>query len=253
MATFAIGDIHGNLAALQDLLGQIHGEVSKDDVVVFLGDYIDRGDDSRGCIDAILSFRDEGEARVFCLKGNHEDWLLRTRADYRRHSWLIAMEAFPTIRSYSAEAEHTLREALSQAGADAYMDHCPLPYEVFFDAVPQTHHAFLSELTLSFDGPDCFCSHAGLNPQVALSDQSPRSLIWGSDGFPAGYSGPLTIVYGHHNDPERDSAGWPHPRIVGNAIGIDTIAHGVLTAIRMPDRHVFQSGRHVNTGSVPTG
>jgi hypothetical protein len=150
MATFAIGDIHGNLAALQDLLGQIHGEVSKDDVVVFLGDYIDRGDDSRGCIDAVLSFRDEGKARVFCLKGNHEDWLLRTRADYRRHSWLIAMEAFPTIRSYSAEAEHTLREALSQAGADAYMDHCPLPYEVFFDALPQTHHAFLSELTLSY-------------------------------------------------------------------------------------------------------
>ena len=76
MATFAVGDIHGNLSALRDVLDQIRGEVRRRDTVVFLGDYIDRGPDSKGCIDAILKFRDESVATVVGLLGNHEDWLL---------------------------------------------------------------------------------------------------------------------------------------------------------------------------------
>ena len=92
MATIVIGDIHGNLAALLDLLGQLRHEVGEKDVVVFLGDYIDRGHDSRGCIDAILAFRRESPAEVTCLRGNHEDWLLRTQKDYACHSWLLGMK-----------------------------------------------------------------------------------------------------------------------------------------------------------------
>jgi serine/threonine protein phosphatase 1 len=55
--TVAVGDVHGNLAALIDLLGQLGAELRERDVLVFLGDYIDRGPDTRGCIDAILEFR----------------------------------------------------------------------------------------------------------------------------------------------------------------------------------------------------
>ena len=102
MASIAIGDIHGNLAALLDLLGQLRHEVGEEDVVVFLGDYIDRGHDSRGCIDAILAFRRESPAGVTCLRGNHEDWLLRTQQDYACHSWLLGMEGLDTVRSYLA-------------------------------------------------------------------------------------------------------------------------------------------------------
>ncbi len=115
MATIAVGDIHGNLAALHDVLDQIHGESGRGDTIVFLGDYIDRGPDSKGCVDTVLRFQDEVEAEVVCLLGNHEDWLLRTLHDYRRHSWLLGMEAFDTIRSYSVDAVETLREALSNA------------------------------------------------------------------------------------------------------------------------------------------
>ena len=88
--------------------------------MVFLGDYIDRGPDSRGCIDAILSFRRETCAEVVCLRGNHEDWLLRTQTDYARHSWLLGMEALDTVRSYSPEAERTLRDAIAEAGLQLY-------------------------------------------------------------------------------------------------------------------------------------
>jgi hypothetical protein len=66
MSTIAIGDIHGNVAAVADLLRQLRSMVTSSDVVVFLGDYIDRGADSKGCIDAILEFEHEVDASVVC-------------------------------------------------------------------------------------------------------------------------------------------------------------------------------------------
>jgi len=82
MASFAIGDVHGNLQALDDLLQQLRREVAADDTVVFLGDYIDRGANSRRCIDRILEFRAASPAEVVTLMGNHEDWLLKTLRDF---------------------------------------------------------------------------------------------------------------------------------------------------------------------------
>ena len=77
MATIAIGDIHGWREPLDELLATLRPRLSTDDTVVFLGDYIDRGTDARGCIDAVLAFRDSVPARVVCLIGNHEEWLLQ--------------------------------------------------------------------------------------------------------------------------------------------------------------------------------
>src|SRR5690348_9487084 len=139
MATLAVGDIHGNLAALDDLLDQVRRECLHGDTVVFLGDYIDRGPDAKGCVDAILEFQTQVPAEVICLLGNHEDWMLRTMRDHRRHSWLLGMEALTTIGSYSVDAALTIREALSRAGGKVYQEHCPLPYEAFFDRVPADH------------------------------------------------------------------------------------------------------------------
>jgi calcineurin-like phosphoesterase family protein len=251
MATIAIGDVHGNLAALLDLLGQLEREVHRGDVVVFLGDYIDRGPDSRGCIDRILAFREETPAEVVCLRGNHEDWFLRTKADYTRHSWLLGMEGLDTIRSYSPEAARTLRDALSEASLHLYTGRCVLPYEVFFDAVPSSHKEFFDRLTLSFRNEDCICTHAGLDPRVPdFADQTAESLIWGDVRFPENYHGEEAVVYGHRNDAIPDARGWPLLRVGLNTIGIDTIGYGVLTAIRMPDRRVFQSARYLARSSA---
>ena len=245
MATVAIGDIHGNLAALVDLLGQLRGEVADGDVVVFLGDYIDRGPDSRGCVEAILAFRGETSAQVVCLRGNHEDWLLRTLNDYARHSWLLGMTPFETVRSYSTDAERALRDAMSAAGLQLYLGRCELPYDVFFNTLPASHREFFAGLLPYFESPDCICAHAGVNPKLpTLAEQPLEALVWGDPAFPAEYRGERPVVYGHRNNADIDEQGWPRPRIVGNTIGIDTIAHAVLTAIRMPDRQVFQSDRH---------
>jgi serine/threonine protein phosphatase 1 len=66
------GDIHGNFRALDDLLGKISQEIGSGDTVVFLGDYIDRGPDSKGCIQRILDFRRTTQIQVVALLGNHE-------------------------------------------------------------------------------------------------------------------------------------------------------------------------------------
>jgi len=245
MATVAVGDIHGNLPALLDLLAQLRHEVAVGDAVVFLGDYIDRGSDSRGCIDAILAFRDEGVADVVCLLGNHEDWLLRTQVDYTLHSWLLGMDGLDTVRSYSPEAARALRDAVKQAGLRVYQGGCELPYGVFFDSIPAAHRAFFGELVLSFQSPDCICTHAGMDPRLSgLGEQTREALVWGHAAFPAEYCADPALVYGHWNNADLDADEWPRPRIVGNTIGIDTVSHGVLTAIRMPGRKVFQSRRH---------
>jgi serine/threonine protein phosphatase 1 len=245
MATFAVGDIHGHAVALADLLDQLRGCVRPQDTVVFLGDYIDRGPGSKDCVEALLRFRTEAEATVICLCGNHEEWLLRTMRDYRRHSWLLAMEAFPTIESYSRSAAQAIREARAEGGLEVYLEHRELPYGLFFDAMPREHVQFFESLSLHHETDDCICAHAGVDPSIDSLEQQPaRALIWGVGNFAASYIGSKHVVYGHRNNAALDAQGWPNPRIEGNTIGLDTISHGVLTAIRMPDRIVFQSGRY---------
>jgi serine/threonine protein phosphatase 1 len=244
VATFAIGDIHGNLAALDDLLTQILAELSAADTVVFLGDYIDRGSDSKGCIERILRFQKETPATVITLIGNHEDWLLRTLRDYTKHSWLLGMEAFATIESYSPDAAVVLRQAAERAGPKLITDTVRLPYESFAEAIPEEHLAFLNRLQLYHHTDHALFVHGGIEPgRGSIGDQPRDTVIWGTDRFVSEYSGPDVVVYGHWNNAQLGADGWPMPAIQGASIGLDTIAHGVLTAIRLPDRRLFQSAR----------
>ena len=245
MSTIAVGDIHGHRDALADLLDQLAPVAGAGDTVVFLGDYIDRGPRSRDCIDALLAFRSSTRADVVCLCGNHEDWLLRTLRDHRRHSWLTGMEAWDTIRSYSTDAERALRDAVAAAGLGFFLGMSALPYDVFFDAVPPAHLAFFRGLGTFHESPDCLCVHGGLDPAIADVAAQPRdALIWGTKGFQGTYQGRAPVIYGHWNNAESGADGWPRPRILGQTIGIDPIAHGVLPALRLPDRQLFQSARY---------
>lgn len=244
MSTIAVGDIHGNLLALDDLLDRITKEIGPADTVVFLGDYIDRGPDSKGCIQRILDFQVSVAARVVALLGNHEEWMLRTHEDYTRHSWLLGMEGFATVRSYSPGAADRLREEADELGPRMVLERVPLSYELFFQAVPYEHIAFLKNLKTFCRTPDAVCVHGGLNPkggpvEVQLSDD----LTWGGDGFPQEYKGEEFVLYGHADHPVIDENGWPHPRILGRTYGLDTISKGVLTTFRLPERLVLQSNR----------
>jgi serine/threonine protein phosphatase 1 len=181
MVTIAIGDIHGNLPALCDLFTRLRGELDEADTVVFLGDYIDRGPNSKGCIDLLLALRAERKAPVVCLRGNHEDWLLRTMVDYSRHSWLLGMEAFDTIRSYSPDAADALGKAVAACGAALFLERHELPCDMFFGHVPASHRAFLEQLVHYFRVPSGVCVHGRLDPRLPrLEEQTLEALLWGT-------------------------------------------------------------------------
>jgi serine/threonine protein phosphatase 1 len=211
---------------------------------VFLGDYIDRGPATRQCIDLILAFEAERRVDVIGLLGNHDDWLLRTRRDFRNHTWLLATDPFGTIRSYSPHAADALLAAKVESRGAVYRNDYPLPYDLFFDAMPATHLDWFERLRVSHRTADCFCSHGGVDPKIAdLAEQARHPLIWGGTGFPERYTGPDTVVYGHHNNAVLTADGWPMPAISERTIGIDTISHGVLTAVRLPGGDICQSAR----------
>jgi len=245
VATIAIGDIHGNADALTDVLDQVILDLTTEDVVVFLGDYIDRGPSSKSCIDRILDFRSHSPAKVITLLGNHEEWLLRTLRDSSRHSWLLGMEAFATIASYSPDAAIELRRSAEAAGTALLTADTTLPYEIFFSHVPQTHISFLKSLVPCHQTEDAICVHGGVDPDIADLDQQPVSvLVWGIADFMDRYDGRSSVVYGHWDNAVLDAAGWPWPRFGKRTVGIDTISHGVLTALCLPGGTVVQSRRH---------
>jgi serine/threonine protein phosphatase 1 len=246
MSLFAIGDIHGNVRALDDLLEQVLKVISGRDTLVFLGDYIDRGPHVRECVDRIIALKQSAAFSVVTLLGNHEDWMLRSYHDHTAHSWLVGMEAFDTIGSYSLKAVEVLHAAIrGNAGLHIILEKLPLPYEVFFDALPPAHLQFFERLERYHQGNGVLCVHGGVDTQVQdLHSQQPDAFLWGAGNFPDGYTGADYIVYGHRNNVVLDSARWPRPNIQPNrTCGIDSIAHGVLTAIRFPGLDVFQSRR----------
>jgi serine/threonine protein phosphatase 1 len=247
MATVVVGDIHGNDRALADLLSVVAGEVSRGDTVVFLGDYVDRGPNSRGVVERLLSFRASTVATAVCLRGNHEDWMLRTAKDPTDHGWLLAMDGLNTVRSYNADAAARLQEAALAAGNRLYSGGVALPYWEFWETMPEDHVAFFEDLDLSWETSDCVCAHAGLNPRIVGLDAQPAdALVWGrgTGAFPRGYRGHKPVVYGHRNNAELSPGGWPLPLRLGRTIGLDTSIHGVVSAIRLPEDVLFQSGRH---------
>jgi len=243
MATIAIGDIHGNLRALDDLLCKVLAELNPEDVLVFLGDYIDRGPSSRGCLERIIRLREEADFQVVALQGNHEYWMLRSFRDHTCHYWFLGLEAFQTIASYSVEAASALRVEVERAGP-ALLE-TPLPYEIFFDLLPSAHLQFLQNLVMYHRTKDVACVHGDFPLELLFLPPGATIFPWEMDGFPDQYRGEDRIVYGHWSNADEDTNGWPLPCVKPNrTYGIDTIAKGVLTAMRFPDGKIFQSERY---------
>jgi serine/threonine protein phosphatase 1 len=245
MATIAVGDIHGNVRALDSLLARLISELNVGDTLVFLGDYIDRGPDSRACIERLVQLKEEGCFSTVTLIGNHEEWMLKTMSDYCSHSWILGMEAFETVASYSPEAARALRTELEDAGIRLITEKVRIRYDIFFDLLPDTHLRFFQNLVPYYRAPEVVCVHGGVDPDRGPVElQDPHVLTWGVNEFPEKYRGADSIVYGHWNNIVYGEGGWPMADIRENrTFGLDTISSGVLTAMRFPDLKVFQSDR----------
>jgi serine/threonine protein phosphatase 1 len=242
VSTFAIGDIHGLATALERVLTQIRSRVEPGDTVVFLGDYIDRGPDSKACIDQVIDFARQVPAPVVTLLGNHEQWLLRTRRDFTDHSWLLGMEGLTTVASYSPSAAKALRAAKQAAGLALYTSRVALPYDVFFDTIPESHLRFFDALATRHRAPDAFCSHGGCNPAAGpLDAQSEDDLVWGNRAFIKSFNGPDFVVYGHWANATVGEDGMCSPARTQFSLGIDTSSHGIVTAVQLPEVQIFQA------------
>lgn len=171
---YAIGDIHGRSDLLQQLFTVIDVDLAnarpERAIQVFLGDYVDRGPDSRGVLDLLIE-RGRSHETVF-LKGNHEAFFLDVLREPAKLSDWRQYGGLPTLMSYgvrptmnpNSEDQVTLIRALAEAMPDAHME-------------------FLQRLQPSFTCGDFFFVHAGVRPGVPLLQQQEDDLLWIREEF----------------------------------------------------------------------
>ena len=205
MLTFAIGDIHGCLDQLTELLAQCRrfakGQPSK---FIFLGDYIDRGPDSRGVIQTIMDMQAADPANVIALAGNHEELLRHWHIDDGMGRWLVNGGGV-TLRSYGVTSPKDL---------------------------PPDHLAWLTGLPLFYEDAQRLFVHAGIRPGVPLEQQTRDDMLWiRAEFLDSTVNHGKLVVHGH--SPRRDRK----PECLDNRVNVDTGAFrgGSLTAVIFTD------------------
>lgn len=229
---FAIGDIHGCVSETEVLLNWLERNegLSQKDRVIFIGDYIDRGPNSKAVIDLLLQFQKKYSHTIF-LKGNHEDMLL----DYigiggTNKDVYLENGGAPTLGSYGLPEEASVEDILSR--------------------IPETHLNFLKNLDSFIGCGDYFFVHAGLNVQRTISKQNTDDIYWIREKFLGEtHSFGRVIVFGH----------TPHAEILYNLpykLGIDTgLVYGnMLSCVELTQQLVYQvlsQGREVQVSDFP--
>jgi serine/threonine protein phosphatase 1 len=244
--TFAVGDIHGDLEALEGVFARLPA-LGRDDTIVFLGDYVDRGPKSAQVIQFVRRLASDGPPKVVALRGNHEDaWLRVIEVGWPAfvlppgNGCLAAMRSFtggpapdPEAMPRPDEEKALLRGTFFPADVVDWMRGLPYWYE---DDHAIYVHAGLPKGGKSF-----------LHPSKA---PAPAALLWLRDeDFFRNYRGKL-VVFGHtataYLPPELSTYTPEDPLDVWAGpccMGLDTGAGkgGFLTAIQLPEMHVYES------------
>jgi serine/threonine protein phosphatase 1 len=212
---YAVGDIHGCAAQLDNLHAKIAADADSfagEKRIVYLGDYVDRGPDSRGVIDRLLGNGPAGFG-VHCIKGNHEAALLDFLAD---------SQTYRAWRSYGAP------ETLMSYGVRPPLFDSPDAFEAarvaLAGAIPRTHLDFLRTLALTYEAGDYLFVHAGIRPGLDIESQSEADLLWIREDF-LGCSATHGKIVVHGHTPVSN------PVRLSNRIAVDTgvYATGILT------------------------
>lgn len=224
---YAVGDIHGRQDLLTRLLTKIGDDIAasgRPARVIFLGDYIDRGDNSKGVLETLTRLSTTGRDCIF-LRGNHEEVMLNflDGQDDVLEDWMHFGGA-TTLGSYSIAPS----SAVWRRGGDALR-------EQMHARIPVSHITFLRGTTFSYEAGDYLFAHAGVDPTKTIARQTPEDFMWSRRNF-LRHTGPYgkKIIYGHtiHAEPE----------VTPYRIGIDTGAYasGCLTCVRLAgDEHRF--------------
>lgn len=211
---YAVGDIHGR----DDLLERMHERIVADHrlrrpdargVIVYLGDYVDRGANSAGVIDRVM--RGVPGFNSVCLKGNHEDWMLGCLETDDRDFWLSWLDngGYETLGSLGVEVRFGEYDPLALARA-----------------IGAKRLAWLSALKLTYRAGGYLFVHAGILPGRPLEEQEEKDLLWIRRAFlDSDEDHGVCVVHGH--TPTK------LPELKANRIGVDTgpTWHGNLTAV----------------------
>jgi len=229
---YCIGDIHGRI----DLLQQLHDKILEDSAaytgsrkVIYLGDFIDRGEESRAVIDRLLNQPLPGFDTVY-LRGNHEQTLL----DFLQHAEVG--QGWLTYGGTATLVSYGVRVAKIPARKEDYI---ALQHSLA-DRLPESHLDFLQNTRLSYSSGSYYFVHAGIRPGVALNKQVADDQLWIRGEFlSCRKHKEQIIVHGHSISDE--------PVILHNRIGIDTGAYasGKLTALVLEN----DTQRFIQTGS----
>ena len=215
---YAIGDIHGRLDLLDQLLAQIEADIAarrtKQNLVVFLGDLIDRGPQSAQVVERLRTWQPRDATTIF-LCGNHEEVLLRVLAGERNilADWL-KFGGVECLASYGLDAAGLSDLSNVEAAAAVRA------------VIPTEHQAFLASFSDTFRFGDYLFVHAGIRPGLGVAAQAQKDLRWIRDPFLEDRTDHgFVVVHGHTISEAVEE------RI--NRIGIDTGAYrtGVLTAM----------------------
>ena len=223
--TFAIGDIHGCLSALTNLLDAIVDDIKSTDIkpdIIFLGDYIDRGANSKEVIQKIVDITatsfDGLANKVIPLFGNHEQAILKFLKEPEFGKKWMDYGGAPALRSYGVEPP-SLSENI-ESWSDAR--------DKLKQLMPSEHIKFIQELIYYHISGDYIFVHAGLYPGIPIEQQEYSDMLMIREPF-LSHSKPFEkfVIHGHTPNEE--------PVIKSNRICIDTgtYATNVLTAIKV--------------------
>jgi len=254
---YAIGDIHGQLAMLEHSLKLIEADGGSNAEIIFVGDYTDRGLDSRAVIDILIAGTNAGKNWT-CLKGNHDRMFYDFVMDGAEHDPMIApglswvnprLGGAATLASYGItgsphfsqpEGElEVLTHYTTQTGDMSKSDIVKLSQQ----NVPQSHLDFVKTRPLYHETSDHIFVHAGLRPDVALQDQDPEDMMWIREGFlETGHDFGKLVVHGH--------TAIDYPTHYGTRVNIDAGAGRgrVLVPVVFDGRDCFAL---TDTGRIP--
>jgi serine/threonine protein phosphatase 1 len=206
--TIAIGDIHGCSAALAALIAAI--DPQPHDCLVTLGDYVDRGNDSRGVLDQLIALA--SRCRLVPLLGNHEEMLLAARRDRSVFEFWMECGGRTTLDSYGNTGS--------------------------IDLIPDEHVALLQHSPLYYETAGHFFVHANYDAHRALEDQDRQVLLWLSlrQHIPGPHCSGKTAVIGHTPQAEREILDLGHLKCLDTACCLG----GWLTALDVTNGQQWQ-------------
>ncbi|WP_187431708.1 Bis(5'-nucleosyl)-tetraphosphatase, symmetrical [Roseobacter fucihabitans] len=205
---YAIGDIHGQIDELHRVLGLIEADGGPDAQIVFLGDYVDRGPDSRAVLQFLIDAKAAG-CNWIPIKGNHDRYLER----FLDNMTLLDPATRPDLFWFNPRLGGDKTMASYGVTAEEGMPVDPI-HAAARKAVPQAHRDFLKNLPLTHQTDALLFVHAGIRPKVRLDQQIEDDLIWIRQPFLDYHRshGPL-VVHGH--------TALDYPEHYGNRVNLD--------------------------------